>query len=129
MLIFGGVLVLLGFLLCLTIIGSIIGVPLIMLGSIFMFIGLLGRRKTVITNVIQVSNTVPAAPLSPPPLRQAIPAPAQYTAPVSLAPVSVAAAATPLIQDAQTKHCAACSSRNLSDNRFCTECGAALSMA
>ena len=61
MLIFGGILSMLGFLLCLTIIGAVIGIPLIVIGSIFMMMGLFGRRKTIITNIVTVQHG-PAPP-------------------------------------------------------------------
>ena len=67
MMIFGGILLVLVVLLCLTVIGSVIGIPLILIGGIFMSIGIFSRRKTVITNVVQVSSApqvVPPAPAS-----------------------------------------------------------------
>ena len=44
-----------GFLLCLTIIGAVIGIPLMIIGAGMMLFG--GRRKTVINNVVTVQNT------------------------------------------------------------------------
>lgn len=52
--IIGGMLVLLGLLFCFTIIGAFIGIPMMLVGAILLAIG--GRRKTVITNVVQVTN-------------------------------------------------------------------------
>jgi hypothetical protein len=51
----GGILVILGLLLCLTIFGAFFGIPMIIVGLVLLVAG--GRRKTVITNVVQVSNT------------------------------------------------------------------------
>jgi hypothetical protein len=51
----GIIFVFLGIILCITIIGAGIGVILIFLGLIMIAFG--GRRKTVINNVIQVTNT------------------------------------------------------------------------
>ncbi len=57
--IIGGTLVLFGLLLCFSIIGAFIGIPMMIVGAILCAVG--GRRKTVITNVVQVSN-IPGAP-------------------------------------------------------------------
>jgi hypothetical protein len=46
-----------GFLLCFTIILAPIGWMLMFIGGIMAIVGLVGRRKTIITNVVQVSNT------------------------------------------------------------------------
>jgi hypothetical protein len=54
----GVVLILLGLLFCLTIVGAFVGIPLIIVGAILCAIG--SKRRTVITNVVQVS-TVPGA--------------------------------------------------------------------
>lgn len=62
MIIFGFFLQFVGFLLCLTVIGAIVGVPLILIGGIVVVFGFFGRRKTVIQNVVTVQNAVPAAP-------------------------------------------------------------------
>jgi hypothetical protein len=57
--IFGALLFILGFLISLSIVGAIVGVPMMMLGVICMIFG--GRgRKTVINNVVSV-NSPPAA--------------------------------------------------------------------
>ena len=57
MLIFFGVfLVFVGFLFTLTIIGSIIGIPTMLLGIVLIVAGVFARRKTVITNVVHVQN-------------------------------------------------------------------------
>jgi len=53
--IIGVVFILVGLLLCLTIFGALVGVPLIIVGAVLVVAG--GRRKTVITNVINVANT------------------------------------------------------------------------
>jgi hypothetical protein len=57
--IFGGVLFILGFLISLSIVGAIIGVPMMGVGVLLMIFGG-GRRKVVINNVISV-NSPPAA--------------------------------------------------------------------
>jgi hypothetical protein len=62
MIIFGFFLQFVGFLLCLTVIGAVIGVPLILIGGIVVVFGFFGRRKTVIQNVVTVQNAAPAAP-------------------------------------------------------------------
>jgi len=46
-----------GLLLCFTIILAPIGWILMFIGAIMLLVGVLGRRKTVITNVVQVSTT------------------------------------------------------------------------
>jgi hypothetical protein len=46
-----------GFLISLSIVGAIIGIPLMIIGTLMMIFG--GRRRTIINNVVQVSNTVP----------------------------------------------------------------------
>jgi len=53
----GFIIILLGLLLSLTIILLPLGFILMIVGSVLMMIGMFGRRKTVITNVVQVSNT------------------------------------------------------------------------
>jgi hypothetical protein len=60
----GLILILFGFLFCLSIIGAFIGIPMIIVGLVLLVVG--GRRKTIITNVVQVSNTAagPAVPAS-----------------------------------------------------------------
>jgi hypothetical protein len=58
--IFGLLLVVTGLIFCLTIIGAPFGIFLIFVGLIFIALG--GRRRTYITNVIQVSNTSGPAP-------------------------------------------------------------------
>ena len=55
--ILGVVLIILGLLFCLSIVGAIIGVPLIILGIILAALG--GRRKVVINNTVSVSNAAP----------------------------------------------------------------------
>jgi len=50
--VFGALLVAFGFLLCLSIVGAIIGLPMILVGVVCLIAG--GRRKTVITNVVNV---------------------------------------------------------------------------
>jgi hypothetical protein len=55
--ILGVVLILFGLVLCLTIIAAPFGIFLIIVGIVLAIVG--GRRKTVITNVVQVSNVVP----------------------------------------------------------------------
>jgi hypothetical protein len=56
MIILGIILIIFGLFLCLTIIGAPIGLFLIFLGVICLAIGAVSRRRTVITNVVQVSN-------------------------------------------------------------------------
>jgi hypothetical protein len=46
-----------GLLLCFTVILAPVGWILMFLGGIMALVGIIGRRRTVITNVIQVSNT------------------------------------------------------------------------
>jgi hypothetical protein len=55
--ILGVILILFGLVLCLTIIAAPFGIFLIIVGIVLAIVG--GRRKTVITNVVQVSNVVP----------------------------------------------------------------------
>jgi predicted membrane protein len=62
MIIFGFILWLFGVLLCFTVIGAVIGIPLILIGAGMMVFGFIGRRKTVIKNVITIQNTAPVAP-------------------------------------------------------------------
>lgn len=124
MLIFGAILFVLGVLFCMTIIGAVIGLPLMFIGGFFMSIGMFTRRRTVITNIVQVAAAPQPAPIFHQPIPQAIPAF------VPQAPIPTAApASASLVHDAQTKNCAACASQNNADNRFCTECGAALPAA
>lgn len=54
--ILGGVLIVLGLLFCLSVIGAIIGIPMIILGIV---LAALGGRRTLITNVVSV-QTAPA---------------------------------------------------------------------
>jgi uncharacterized protein DUF5362 len=53
--ILGVIFILVGLVLCLTIVGAIFGGLLIIIGIVLVAVG--GRRKTVITNVINVANT------------------------------------------------------------------------
>jgi uncharacterized protein DUF5362 len=53
--IIGVIFIFVGLLLCLTIFGAVAGIPLIIIGAVLVLAG--GRRKTVITNVINVANT------------------------------------------------------------------------
>lgn len=50
----GAILIVLGILFSLSIFGAVIGIPMIFIGLILVAVG--GRRKTVITNVVQVST-------------------------------------------------------------------------
>ncbi len=61
MVIVGIVFIILGFLISLTIVGAIIGIPLMMLGVLFCVLGAF-RRRTVINNVITVAGPSPAPP-------------------------------------------------------------------
>jgi hypothetical protein len=63
MVIAGIVLIVVGLLISLTIIGSIFGIPMMMFGLLLCLIGALRRRRTVITNVVHVTNvSAPQAP-------------------------------------------------------------------
>jgi hypothetical protein len=53
----GFIIGLLGLLLSLSIFGAIVGIPLMIFGSLLMIFG--GRRKTIINNVITISNDRP----------------------------------------------------------------------
>ena len=55
----GVILIILGFLFSLSIVGAIIGIPLMLIGFVMVVFG--GGRKTVVTNVVQVSNAVSSA--------------------------------------------------------------------
>jgi len=78
MIIFGFFLQFIGFLFCLTVIGAIVGVPLILIGGVVVVFGFFGRRKTVIQNVVTVQNVAPAAPeRAPPPQSSSEASPAQ----------------------------------------------------
>ena len=58
--VFGIVLIILGFLISLSIVGAIIGIPMMIIGLICGLAG--GRRRTVITNVVQVTHGAVAVP-------------------------------------------------------------------
>jgi hypothetical protein len=58
--VFGIVLIVLGFLISLSIVGAIIGVPMMIIGLICVLAG--GRHKTTITNVVQVSHGAAVVP-------------------------------------------------------------------
>jgi hypothetical protein len=58
----GAIFIVLGLLLCLSLFGAVVGIPLILIGIVMVIVG--GRRKTIITNVVQVSNNAPAPQLS-----------------------------------------------------------------
>jgi hypothetical protein len=64
--ILGVILILIGLLACLSIVGAILGVPMIIIGIVLVLLG--GRRKIVITNVVNVANTptgtIPAEQMS-----------------------------------------------------------------
>lgn len=59
----GALLIVFGLLFCFTFFGAIIGIPMMLIGAILLAIG--GRRKTVIHNVVNVSNVVPSSPSQP----------------------------------------------------------------
>lgn len=61
--ILGTILILVGLLLCFTLVGAIFGIPMMIAGCILVGVG--GRRKVVINNTVTVSNAVPAG-ASPP---------------------------------------------------------------
>jgi hypothetical protein len=54
----GAIFIVLGLLLSLSLFGAVVGIPLILIGIVMAIVG--GRRKTIITNVVQVSNHAPA---------------------------------------------------------------------
>ena len=110
----GAVLMFMGLLFSLTIIGAIIGVPMMIGGAIMMGVGVFGRRKTMITNVVQVSNVPGAHPGN---------AVSLGTIATGTVPVS-----TPTPSPALT-NCAACTTANESTGKFCKNCGAALAAA
>ena len=56
----GGILIVLGLILCLTIIGAFFGIPMILIGIVLVALG--GRRKTIIQNVVTVTNTSHPSP-------------------------------------------------------------------
>jgi hypothetical protein len=58
----GAIFIILGLLLSLSLFGAMVGIPLILIGIVMVIFG--GRRKTVITNVVQVSNNGPAPQLA-----------------------------------------------------------------
>ena|SRR5665213_2305444 len=66
------ILTLLGFLFTLTVIGAVIGVPMMVVGSIMMMTTFFRRQKTTITNVVNVGGmpypgvTAPPAPATQP---------------------------------------------------------------
>ncbi|HET8942660.1 MAG TPA: hypothetical protein VFN13_11815 [Rudaea sp.] len=76
MIIFGLILQFIGVLFCLTIIGALIGVPLIFIGGLMALFGFLGRRKTVIQNIVTVQNAAPVPEATPRPAAEP-PAPAK----------------------------------------------------
>jgi hypothetical protein len=51
----GVIFILVGLLACLSIVGAVIGIPLIIVGLVLDVVG--GRRKTIITNVVNDTNT------------------------------------------------------------------------
>lgn len=59
----GAIFIVLGLLLSLSFFGAVIGIPLILIGIVMVIVG--GRRKTIITNVVQVSNNGPAPQRAP----------------------------------------------------------------
>jgi len=58
--ILGAILIVLGLLLCLTVIGILVGIPLMLIGAVLVAVG--GRRKVVIHNTVSVSNAAGPAP-------------------------------------------------------------------
>jgi hypothetical protein len=58
----GAILFIFGLLISLSIVGAVFGVPMMFVGALMMVFG--GRRKTIITNVVQVSNNAGAPQLS-----------------------------------------------------------------
>lgn len=115
---FGCMLAGFGFLLCLTIFGAVIGIPLMFLGFIFMAIGFaLRRRKTVITNVVQVSNAPQPVPAYPTP---------QYAAPVARDGEKSSVASRVLYSRSAEKPCPQCRAANDDASKFCRECGSRL---
>jgi hypothetical protein len=90
MVIAGVVLIVIGLFFCATVIGALIGVPMIIIGLILCIAGA-SRRKTVIQNVVTVTNAPhPTAPYYAPQIG-ALPEPGQ---------ASLEAQPMPQIQDA-----------------------------
>lgn len=109
--IFGFIITMLGLLFTLTIIGAVLGIPMMIVGSIMVAVSFFGSRKTTITNVIHVaSGPYPGTPTPPSPLAHPVPeqrAIATKPARPSLEP------ATRVPQQVAT-------------GEFCSECGAAV---
>jgi hypothetical protein len=55
--IFGAFLIVFGLFICLSIVGAIVGIPMIIIGLVCVFAG--GRPRTVVNNVVQVSHGAP----------------------------------------------------------------------
>jgi hypothetical protein len=104
----GAVLVFLGLLFSLTVIGAIIGIPMMIAGAIMMAVGVFGRRKTIITNVVQVSN-----------------APGAQPAPANAVSLGVSAGPTAM----SAVNCGACTTVNETTSKFCRNCGSVLAAA
>jgi hypothetical protein len=120
----GIIFLLMGFIFCLTIIGTFIGAPMMFLGAVFLIVGL-SRRKTVITNVVQVTNTAPAQAWQD---RAASPAQGASSAPQAI-PAGVQAPQLANSEMRAQKQCISCNSQNDPSGRFCNNCGAALAPA
>jgi hypothetical protein len=118
MVIFGVLLILFGFLCCLTIVGAILGIPLMLVGVVCVAVG--GRRRTVIQNVVHVTNAPDYRPAQP---SMAPPSPAVM--PQTLAPQVLAEASRrPMLQNAaNTEQCPSCNAPNDPGGRFCNNCG------
>ncbi len=127
MLIFGAILIFFGLLLSFTIIGAVIGIPLMILGMIFVGVGYSGRRRMIITNVVQVANAPQAMPMQQPAF-----APAQQAQAMPLVQQSVpipVAIPQPSLIERTGPNCPACASANDPGSRFCNNCGTSLSAA
>lgn len=112
----GVILLIIGFLFSVTIIGAFIGVPMMMIGGILLIVGAFGRRRTIITNVVQVSTPAPVQPQSAP-----------YSPNYNVSAVSPAIAnAPPPALAAAARHCTSCNAPNDPNGRFCNNCGSAL---
>jgi hypothetical protein len=105
--VFGFIILIIGLLFCLTIIGAVLGIPMMIVGSIMVAISFFGRQKTTITNVVQVAGgSYQEAPTPP-------------THPVQ--------SATRASQQVSTgKFCSECGAAVKEESAFCEQCGVKL---
>lgn len=126
MIIIGIMFMFIGFILCLTIIGSIFGIPMMMFGFLIAAVGAFRRRKTVITNVVNVTHT----PQAPTPDFDRRPVQPIRQLKNSTSTASNFSASPKFIDETTTlRTCTNCNTENSSDNRFCTNCGNSLGAA